>query len=252
MNASEHISPDLQSAYLLGACTEGEARVAREHLTGCNACARSLDQLRPARAALLEAAPVRSAPAHLKDAVMAEVRREAELFDAAKAPASNPAARPRLWERLRSPLPALGLAAAAALVVVVGVTGSVPGPLAPTVTVSDGEVDSRRAPRGNARLETEDGRVRLSVAGLPGPGPRPPVSGLAAHRRAAAALGASAVLGRCQGLRERRAARRHGRRGHRARDLRAGWRVGAAVPGADRRGSDLRDGTGRGATRFAP
>ena len=171
MNASEHISPDLQSAYLLGACTEGEARVAREHLTGCNACAHSLDQLRPAREALLEAAPVRSAPAYLKDAVMAEVRREAELFDAAKAPASTPAARPRLWERLRSPLPALGLAAAAALAVVVGVTGSAPGPLAPTVTVSDGEVDSRRAPGGNARLETEDGRVRLSVAGLPGPGP---------------------------------------------------------------------------------
>jgi len=173
VSASEHISPDLQSAYLLGACTEGEARVAREHLTGCNACAHSLDQLRPAREALLEAAPVRSAPAYLKDAVMAEVRREAELFDAAKAPASTPAARPRLWERLRSPLPALGLAAAAALavVVVVGVTGSAPGPLAPTVTVSDGEVDSRRAPGGNARLETEDGRVRLSVAGLPGPGP---------------------------------------------------------------------------------
>lgn len=171
MSASEHISPDLQSAYVLGACTDEEAQHAREHLVCCSACAQAVEQLRPAREALLEAAPTRSAPAYLKQAVMAEVRREAELFGAVEAPASAAPARPRVWQRLRAPLPALGLAAAAALVVVIGLAGSGQGPLAPAVTVSDGEVDARLAPGGDARIETVNGRVRLSVAGLPEAGP---------------------------------------------------------------------------------
>lgn len=171
MSAFEHIPPDVQSSYLLGACTEPEARAVRAHLARCDGCAQALAQLRPAREALLEAAPARPAPAHLKHAVMAEVRREAELFGAIRAPASAPVARPRLWERLRSPLPAFGLAAVAALVVVFGVTGLGRGPLAPTVAVSNGEVDARRAPGGSARLETVEGTVSLSVAGLPAPGP---------------------------------------------------------------------------------
>lgn len=172
MSAFEHIPPELQSAYVLGACTDEEAQQARAHLAGCSSCADALDRLRPVRQALLEAAPVRHGPVYLKDAVLAEVRREAALFDAARAPAPKAVVPrpPRLWERLRLPAPAFAVAAAAAIGIGIGVAGSGQGQLAPTTTVSYGQVDPRRAPQGNARLETADGRVRLSVAGLPEPG----------------------------------------------------------------------------------
>lgn len=167
-----HTYPDLLGAYLLGACSEAEAQEVRLHLAGCGDCARALERMRPAREALLGAAPQRRAPDHLKDAVMAEVRREAELFAAAgtSARATVEPRRPRLWERLRSPLPAVALAASLALVTVVGVAGVLREQPAPTAHVRYGEVDVRLAPGGSARLETQDGRVRLRVAGLPRPG----------------------------------------------------------------------------------
>jgi hypothetical protein len=172
---------ELLGAYLLGACTGDEADAMRDHIADCQACASEAAELTLARDALLSVTPTRTAPAQLKERVMAQVRADAELFaaaggrraDAPHVPAAAEragfGARLRSW--LRAPIP-LATAAACALALVVGgvLIGS-------QVGSDDGGGGTRTvlgkvtAPGGQARLVVDDsGSAQLVVSRLPDPG----------------------------------------------------------------------------------
>jgi hypothetical protein len=170
---------ELLGAYALGACTEPEREAVRAHLGGCAACTRELADLALARDALLTDVAAEPAPPAMKERVMAQVRAEAELFDAARAARREPPAPARrgtlgrLAGRLRAPVPAAAaVAGALALAVAGGVVGAglSDGGGAPARTVA-ASVDALQAPQGRARLVVRDGRGALVVSGMPAPGP---------------------------------------------------------------------------------
>jgi hypothetical protein len=160
---------ELLGAYVLGACGEEEAVLVRRHVAVCPACSEVVEALAPARDGLLrdvEEAPV---PGPLRSRVMAQVRADAALFDAARErPAARPAPRRSLLRRLLAPRPAwaLGLAAVAAVALTLTLDGVLLGG-AERETVYTARVDGVMAPGGRASVSVHDGEVRLRVAGLP-------------------------------------------------------------------------------------
>jgi anti-sigma-K factor RskA len=89
------------AAYLLGALTPAEVEDYREHLQACTSCRQEIERLAPAANAL----PATAAPVPVPDAligrVMAQVRAEAELLNAAGPQADHPPTRtPWLLRRL--------------------------------------------------------------------------------------------------------------------------------------------------------
>jgi anti-sigma factor RsiW len=65
------------AAYALGALSDAEAEAFERHLTGCDACARELEQARAVVGALPAAVPQHRAPPQLKRAVMRAIGRPA-------------------------------------------------------------------------------------------------------------------------------------------------------------------------------
>lgn len=162
-------------AWVLGACGPAEADAMREHLAACASCREQEARLRPARDALLAAPRPVMPSAAVKAAVMRDVRREAQLLGAARAPdrahptsARSAGRRGPRWTSL-VPRPALALACSLLLAGAVGamVVGGAPFDR-PTAVVA--EVDPALAPRGSARVEVRGGRARLEADGLPAPG----------------------------------------------------------------------------------
>jgi anti-sigma-K factor RskA len=157
---------DAAGAYVLGALAPEEADAYAEHLAGCEACRVEVEDLAPGVAALpASVAPV-AVPAGLRERVMAEVRRDAELLAAVRdgTQRKQPApARPRRrlsW--LRRPLPAL--VAAAVLIALV----------AALVLGGGGEPSVQMAASGPARgahavLVLGDEHATLEAHGLPAP-----------------------------------------------------------------------------------
>ena len=173
---------ELVGSYLLGSCTESEAAAVERHLGTCRECAREVEQLRPARDALLVAvARVRPSPA-LKARVMAVVEDEARLFAGARAPgerppedrsAETPAGERRLrWlDRWRAPVPAWGLACCLVALLALGAfvaIGLDRGPAVGREIVA--RVDPRQAPGGRARVRITSDEATLKVRGFPAPG----------------------------------------------------------------------------------
>jgi hypothetical protein len=170
---------DSAGAYVLGAMSAAERRDYEEHLAGCRTCRDEVAELQPAAEALpMASLPMRPPPA-LKDRVMAEVAREAELLRAAGPEADRvgraggPAAAPgRARERRRrSLLAGWRLAPAAAALLAAGVLAGVAvsglaGDGARTYAVS---VDRRQAPEATAELRVDDGEAMLVAEGLPAP-----------------------------------------------------------------------------------
>jgi anti-sigma-K factor RskA/putative zinc finger protein len=152
---------ELVSSYVLGACTDEESVAVRRHLSTCASCTAALTAFAPAREGLLADVARVEPPQHLKSEVMRQVRAEAALFEAARAP-ERPARR-RFAPR---PAWALAVAAFAALVVVFAYGGTVRD----RETVYAARVDGVVAPGGRASIKVHGRDVRLQVSGLPAAG----------------------------------------------------------------------------------
>jgi anti-sigma-K factor RskA len=161
-------------AYALGALPDDEAARVESHLRECERCQEDLAALRVAVDALPTAAPPVDAPPELEERVMAIVRAEAELLQAAGEGADRPA-EPRRRRGLRSLLPrpafaaaaAAGLAVAAILGFVIG-GGAEDGGSARTVQA---HVTSAAGvtPATTAALRVSGQRATLMVRDMPAP-----------------------------------------------------------------------------------
>ena len=162
-------------AYALGALPDAEAARVEAHLRECGRCREDLAALRVAVDALPAAAPPVDAPFELKERVMAVVRAEAELLQAA----GDEADRAREPRRRRRSLgawlarPAFAAAAAGGLAVaaIVGFVigggfdgGSATRTVQARVTPAAGVMPTTRA-----ALRVDDGRATLMVRDMPEP-----------------------------------------------------------------------------------
>ena len=154
---------DTAAAYVLGAMAVAEREEFEAHLSSCEICREEVDELRPAAEALPMASPLMVPPPELKNRIMAEVEREAELLGAAGAGAD----RPERTERRRrgSWLSGWRLAPVAAALVIAGVLvgTSLSGPEQRTVTAN---VDAQGA---SAELEIDGDQAMLVAENLPAP-----------------------------------------------------------------------------------
>jgi anti-sigma-K factor RskA len=155
---------DSAGAYVLDAMTPDERDEFEAHLTTCTICSEEVDELRPAAQALPMASPPMAPPPALKDRIMAEVDREAQLLAQAGASADRPEpARPR--RRGWSWLGGWRLAPVAAALLIAGVLAG---------TALDG-TDTRSiradvtAPGASARLEVSGEKATLVAQNLPAP-----------------------------------------------------------------------------------
>jgi anti-sigma-K factor RskA len=150
---------DSAGAYVLGAMPVAEREAFEEHLTTCGICREEVDELQPAAAALPMASPLMTPPPALKDRIMAEVEREAELLGAAGAGAD----RPERTERRRrgSWLSGWRLAPVAAALLIAGVLvgTSLGGP----------ETETYAFEGQDATLEVEGDSAQLVAENLPAP-----------------------------------------------------------------------------------
>jgi hypothetical protein len=155
------------AAYVLGALTDGEAY--REHLAGCASCQAEVAKLQPVADTLAATAPAVPAPPALRERILAAVRAEAELLQAAGHEAdqpARPAGRRRAWRStaVRASV-ALAVGAAAATVVALSVGGS-----STRERVSTGRV-AVSAPGARATVRQLGTRAELLVSGMPQPPP---------------------------------------------------------------------------------
>lgn len=154
------------AAYVLGALEEGAAERYREHIVECASCRHEVADLQLVADQLPVTAPPAPAPDALRARIMATVRSEAELLQAAGHEADRP---PRLAGRWRSPLAlsgaaaaiAVGAALAFAIVVGIGSGGR--------EHVTTAQHISASAVGAQATLRQRDGRAELTVSGMPQP-----------------------------------------------------------------------------------
>jgi anti-sigma factor RsiW len=184
-------------AWVLGALPDDAHERFAAHLVGCEACRREVAELQMVADTLPLAAPQVAPPPELKERIMAAVRAEAAVLEAAGPEADLPPApaptreaapaepapagpeRPRparpARERRRFRLPALALrplpaAVAAAVLIALGVGGGVllssGGPSGTTVQA---RVVAPQAPGARASLTVADDRATLKVRDFPSP-----------------------------------------------------------------------------------
>jgi hypothetical protein len=162
---------DQTAAYVLGALQPVEAERYEEHLRGCSTCVSEVAKLEPLLDLLAADVPQFVAPPSLHERIMATVRSEAELLNAAGVAADRPKiTRPRL--RLRR----LQLAATAIAVGVGVLIGAVAfegkSSPAPSPSSSAQTTPARLAsvPAGaKAFVRQAGGRAELVLSGIPQP-----------------------------------------------------------------------------------
>jgi anti-sigma factor RsiW len=152
-------------AYALGALPETEADRVRRHLAECHECRAELEWLRSAVDALpASVTQVEPAP-ELKARLMATVEAEAALLHAAGPTADEPAPDRRTrWSPRRVWWPALGLAAAAVVALIVLLVSG-PG----TRTIEARITSPALAGRVHATLQLTGTTAELHLVGLPLP-----------------------------------------------------------------------------------
>jgi len=158
---------DAAGAYVLDAMAPDEREQFEIHLVACTICSSEVDELRPAAQALPMASPPMAPPPVLKDRIMAEVEREAQLLAQAGPSADRPEPAPQRERRGRgwSLLGGWRLAPVAAALLIAGVLAG---------TAIDG-TDTRRidadvdAPGASARLEVSGEKATLVAENLPTP-----------------------------------------------------------------------------------
>lgn len=151
--------------YVLGALEDPE--LYREHLAECASCQAEVAELQVAVDMLPATVAPEAAPEPLRQRVLATVRSEAELLNAAGPQADRPprpAARWRSWESFPTAWVALAASAAAVVAIVLNVGSSA------HERVTSGRV-AASIPGGHASLRQIDGRSELVVAGMPQPPP---------------------------------------------------------------------------------
>jgi anti-sigma-K factor RskA len=151
---------DTAGAYVLGAMPAEERDQYEAHLATCAVCQEEVDELRPAAEALPMASPPMLPPPELKDRIMAEVEREAELLGATGAGADRPA-RARRERRGLGWLSGWRLAPVAAALLIAGVLigSAVSGPDAQTYAFD----------RAGAQVEVEGDTATIVARDLPAP-----------------------------------------------------------------------------------
>jgi anti-sigma-K factor RskA len=180
---------DDAGAWVLGALPDDEHERFAAHLAGCETCRREVAQLQMVADTLPLAATQVAPPPELKERIMAVVRSEAAVLEAAgpeadvapRAPAQTPAAAPARRPRQKRErrrwfgLPALALrpipaAVAAAVLIAVGVGGGVllshDGSSGRTVAA---QVVVPASPDARASLTLADDRATLKVKDFPAP-----------------------------------------------------------------------------------
>jgi anti-sigma-K factor RskA len=159
---------DNVGSYVLGALPEDEHERFVEHLEGCEDCRKAVADLQMVVDTLPLAAPQIAPAPELKDRIMATVRSEAQVQAAAAgAPREE---RPRAWWRRWHGLRPLAIAAAAAVLLAIGVAGGVllsGGSSTQTVTA---KVTLNSAPSARASLKISDDEARLRVRDWPASG----------------------------------------------------------------------------------
>jgi Anti-sigma-K factor rskA/Putative zinc-finger len=161
---------DNVAPYVLGALTEREHEAFRRHLDSCAVCREEVVALQVVANALPVAAPQLSAPAELKQRVMASVNEDlGRVKDLGRVTAHvrQPVRRSRrpalAWLRWR-PLLASAGALAAVAVAVIAVLALPSGGAGGGARVIRAEVT---APRASASLRVSGGRAQLDISGMP-------------------------------------------------------------------------------------
>jgi anti-sigma-K factor RskA len=169
---SEHPWRESIAAYVLGALPDGEAREFEAHVAGCASCRLEVNDLMPVTVALAASSPPVAAPRELRDRIMLEVDREAELLSAAGPEAdvpAPPARRRRWWQPVWRPAAALaGALAAAAIGFVIHDATTNEGPTGPRTVRA--QVAPAVPGAARASFEVADKRAVLRLAGFPSPG----------------------------------------------------------------------------------
>ncbi|MEN3282991.1 MAG: hypothetical protein V7607_4131 [Solirubrobacteraceae bacterium] len=169
MNGCEH--HENVASYVLGALPEEEQERFATHLATCDECRSDVAELQVAADALALATVQLGPPPELKGRIMAVVRSEAHLRQAADGPQSQPAAEPRRpWWRGRflglGPVPA---AVAASLLIAVLAAGGILLSGGDDTRTVQGQVLIASAPKARASLKVSDDVTKLSVSGMPAP-----------------------------------------------------------------------------------
>jgi hypothetical protein len=171
MSGCEH--RDSVGSYVLRALPDDEHERFLAHLESCESCRRDVAELQMAADTLPLAAVQVGPPPELKDRIMAVVRSEAELRQAADARAEEPGAAAALAKeprpRRRWSLRPLTAAIAASALVAAGVIGGIVltgGDNAKTIT---GTVQIASAPTARASLVLSDDATKLQVRNMPPP-----------------------------------------------------------------------------------
>jgi anti-sigma factor RsiW len=171
---------DDAGSYVLRALPDDEHERFEAHLATCEACRREVAELQIAADTLPLAAVQVGPPPELRERIMAVVRSEAELLNAAGARTDEPeaetasAARPARPRRRRWRWPALSLrplpaALAAGVLIAAGVVGGVVLSGGSDTSTVTGTVRIASAPAARASLKLSDDATELQVRGMPPP-----------------------------------------------------------------------------------
>jgi hypothetical protein len=148
---------------VLGALEEHELQGFREHLAGCSRCRMEVAELQSVVDELAASAPRVPAPAGLHERVLATVRSQADVLNAAGQQADRPA---RTVRRRGFAFAGAGTALAAAVAIVLAI---VLGGSSPSEQVIPGQ-GAGVAREAQVSLHRHDGRAELLLAHMPQPG----------------------------------------------------------------------------------
>jgi len=169
MNGCEH--RETVASYVLGALPEDEHERFATHLATCDDCRSGVAELQVAADALPLAAVQLVPPPELKDRIMAVVGSEAQMQRAAETRGDEPAAAPHRpwWRRSFLAIRPLPAAAAAAVLIALGVVGGVLLSGGDSARTVQGKVEIASAPNARASLQLSDDATKLSVRNMPPP-----------------------------------------------------------------------------------
>jgi anti-sigma-K factor RskA len=156
------------AAYALGALEQSELAPYREHLKDCAQCRAEVAELQSVVDELPKSVPAAGAPAALRGRILANVRAEAELLNAAGHAADKPAKSSRPWYRRNDFMLGAGAAATAGLAALIAVLIAVGSSSHAKITVIPGK-GIGVARTAEVSLECGNDRAELVVAHMPPP-----------------------------------------------------------------------------------